>query len=115
MIITVTSADDSLALVDMVDNGYLKKISNNKVFSSYLNLKGNVIHFACNGESPNLATHMSPKDLSLALPYIYQLLIGYGIVYNKNEFEHNLLENKLISLYLDVCRDLILRNHAKAA
>ena len=106
-VVTVTSADDSIGLNMLVSQGYLRKIHQNKHFSSYLNLKGNVIHFVCDGEAPNLAMQMSPKDVSIAMPYVLQLLIGYSIACNQHRLDPYSVENFLMESYLDLHRNLI--------
>lgn len=104
LIVTVTSADDSLNLPELIDNKVLTKVAERDYYTSYSTIKGHIIHLLCNGDAPNLALHIPYDDITIFLPMMLHIILGYNLLLD-TRYDKFALEDMILKYYLDVYRE----------
>ncbi len=114
-IFTVTSADDSLGLEELIKSGALTKIGEVDRVTRYRTRGGKTINLAFNGEAPNLSSVVSIDDPTLFVPFVLHGIVGYLVASGQRVHIREMkdLETLVLAKFLDSYRDVIDKEMAK--
>ena len=114
-IFTVTSADDSLDLENLIKNGVLRKEAEIERVTCYRSRTGKRINLAFNGEAPNLSSVVSIDDPTLFVPFVLHGIVGHMVAsgHRVHIREMKDLETLVLAKFLDAYRDVMDKEMAK--
>jgi hypothetical protein len=109
-IATVTSADDSLGLDELINAGVLTRFENalNGRVTQYHGPKGQIINLIQNGEAPNLKTGIGVDDTTIFLPNTEHILLGRAMLQQESvsALEIDTIRRQVLEAHIQACREM---------